>query len=147
MIPVFISQFSSFPVFIRNELNVSETESNWRFRKNVKTSLQNKKSYLMPPSRHGHFHPILILPVMMVELPQQHAIHMETSPQTKTSPVLCENQSFFFISKCFHHCVFLCYFLQYDAVFLIRFLDGCYQYIVFMDPVNGYSKSKLVVKE
>ena len=52
--------------------NVSETESNWRFRKNVKTCLQNKKSYLMPPSRHGHFHLILILPVKMVELHQQH---------------------------------------------------------------------------
>ena len=48
--------------------NVSETESNWRFRKNVKTCLQNKKLYLMPPSRHGHFHLILILPVKMVEL-------------------------------------------------------------------------------
>ena len=34
--------------------NVSETESNWRFRKIVKT-FQNKKAYLM------------------VELPQQHA--------------------------------------------------------------------------
>ena len=53
--------------------NVSETESNWRFRKNVKTFLQNKKSYLMPLSRHGHFHPILVLPVKIVELPQQHA--------------------------------------------------------------------------
>ena len=52
---------------------VSETECNWRFRKNVKTCLQNKKSYLMPPSRHGHFHLILILPVKMVELPQQNA--------------------------------------------------------------------------
>ena len=40
--------------------NVSETGSNWRFRKNVKTCLQNKKSYPMPLSRHGHFHPILI---------------------------------------------------------------------------------------
>ena len=35
--------------------NVSETESNWRFQKNVKTCLQNKKAYLM------------------VELLQQHA--------------------------------------------------------------------------
>ena len=26
--------------------NVSETESNWRFRKNVKTCLQNKKAWL-----------------------------------------------------------------------------------------------------
>ena len=48
--------------------NVNKTESNWGFQKNVKTGLQNKKSYLMPPSRHGHFHPILILPVKMIEL-------------------------------------------------------------------------------
>ena len=53
--------------------NVSETESNWHFRKNVKTCLQNKKLYLMPLSRHGHFHPILILHVKIVKLPQQHA--------------------------------------------------------------------------
>ena len=26
-------------------------------------------------------------------------------------------------------------------------LDGCYQYLVFIDPVNGYSKLKLIVKE
>ena len=55
------------------KLNVRETESNWRFQKNVKTCLQYKKSYLMLPSRHAHFNPILILPVKMVELPQQFA--------------------------------------------------------------------------
>ena len=54
--------------------NVSETESNWGFRKNVKACLQNKNLYLMPPSRHGHFLPILILPVKTIELTQQHAI-------------------------------------------------------------------------
>ena len=43
------------------------------FEKNVKTCLQNKKAYLMPPSRHGYFRSILILPVKMVELLQQHA--------------------------------------------------------------------------
>ena len=53
--------------------NVTETESNWRFRKNVKAYLPNKKLYLLPPSRHGHFYPISILPIKMVELPQQHA--------------------------------------------------------------------------
>ena len=35
--------------------------------------LQIKKSHLMPPSRHDHFHLILILPVKIVKLPQQHA--------------------------------------------------------------------------
>ena len=56
--------------------NANETESNWRFRKNVKTCLQNKKSYLIPPLllRHGHNHPISILPVKMVELPQQRSL-------------------------------------------------------------------------
>ena len=52
--------------------NVSETEIGV-FEKMPKTCLQIKKSYLMPPSRHDHFHPILILPVKIVELPQQHA--------------------------------------------------------------------------
>ena len=53
--------------------NVGETGSNWHFRKNVKTFLQNKKSYLMPLSKYGHFHPILILHVKKIKLPQQHA--------------------------------------------------------------------------
>ena len=53
--------------------NVSETGSNWHFRKNVKTCLQNKKLYLMLLSRHGHFHPILILHEKIAKLPQQHA--------------------------------------------------------------------------
>ena len=76
---------------------------------------------------------------------------LKTSPCMKTSPVLCENQSFSYyfemlppLSKVI---VFFCYFLQYDEVFLISLLDGCYHYLVFMDPVNGYSKSKLPVKE
>ena len=30
--------------------------------------------------------------------------------------------------------------------FLISLLDGCYHYLVSMDPVNDYSKSKLLVK-
>ena len=75
---------------------------------------------------------------------------LKTLPCTKTSPVSCENQSFFlsrnvanFIES---HFVFLCYFLQYEG-FFISFLDGCYHYLVFMDPVNGCSRSKLLVKE
>ena len=42
--------------------NVSETES----------KKQNKKAYVMPPSRHVYFHRILIFSLKMVELPQQH---------------------------------------------------------------------------
>ena len=53
--------------------NDSETENNRRFRKYVKTCLQNKKLYLMSPLRHGHFHLVLILPVKMVQLSQQYA--------------------------------------------------------------------------
>ena len=76
MIPVF-----TFVINFRNETecfssSYSETERkyrNWRFRKNVKACLQNKKLYLVPPSRHDHYHQILILPENMVELPQQHA--------------------------------------------------------------------------
>ena len=31
--------------------------------------------------------------------------------------------------------------------FLISLSDSCYHYLLFMDPVNSYSKSKLLVKE
>ena len=59
---------------------------------------------------------------------------LKTSPPcTKTSPVLCET-CLFFISKCGY--LFLCYFL------LNTLLVGCYHYLVFTDPINGYSKSK-----
>ena len=34
--------------------------------------------------------------------------------------------------------VCLCNFLQYNEVLLSSLLDGCYHYLVFMDPVNGY---------
>ena len=77
---------------------------------------------------------------------------LKTSPCTKTSPVSCENQSFFLLFRNVatfieSYCVFLCYFLQCNEVFLISLLDGCYHCLVFMDPVNGCSKSKLPVKE
>ena len=76
---------------------------------------------------------------------------LKTLPCTKTSPVLCEKKSFFLFRNVANfiesHCVFLSYFLQYDEVFFIDFLDSCYHYLVFMDPVNGCSKSKLPVKE
>ena len=38
---------------------------------------------------------------------------------------------------------FLCY-LLYDEELLI--LDGCYHYLVFMNPVNGYLMSRLPIK-
>ena len=38
-------------------------------------------------------------------------------------------------------------FLPYDKVLSIRQLVGRYYYIVFMVPVNAYSKSKLFVEE
>ena len=54
--------------------------------------------------------------------------------------VLCENQSLLLFQNVAtfieSHCVFLCYFLQYDEVLLICLLDDCYHYLVFMDPVN-----------
>ena len=126
-----------------------------------------------------YFHLILILPVKMVELPQQHANttdqwlqtlplptvaknsflnrvefldpSLKTWPCTKTSLVLCENQVFFWLfwNDAFieSHCVFLCYFLQCDEVFLISLLDSCYHYLVYMDPVNVCSKSNILVEE
>ena len=85
-------------------------------------------------------------------------LSLKISPLTKTSPVLCENQ-YFILKMCilkntskYGHLYrktvcFLCYFIQYEEVFLSRLLESCYHYLVFMDPVNGYSKSTLLVKE
>ena len=71
--------------------NVSETDSNWRFQKNVKTCLQNKKWYLKLPSRHGRFHPVLILPVKIVELPWQHASTTVHWLQTLPLPIVAKS--------------------------------------------------------
>ena len=52
--------------------NVSETESNWRFLQKCKNMSAKQEMYLMSHSRHDHFHPILILPVNLIKLLQQH---------------------------------------------------------------------------
>ena len=76
---------------------------------------------------------------------------LKTLPCMKTSPVSCENQSFLLFwnvaTLIESHCVFLCYFLQYAEVFLISLLNSYCHYLVFIDPVKGCSKSKLLVKE
>ena len=125
--------------------NVSETEIGV-FEKNRKTCLQKKKVYLMTHSRRGHFHPILILPVKMADLPQQHSntvhwlqalpllivaksfilniaefvdLSLKTSPCMKTSPVSCENQ-FFFLLLLFQN---VATFIKRSCVFLCYFLQ------------------------
>ena len=66
-------------------------------------------------------------------------------PCTETSPVLCENQSFFSLFEMWSSLLivilFFSYFLPYDEVLS----DICYHYLVFMDLVSGYSKSDLAV--
>ena len=87
-----------------------------------------------------------------LKYPEFLDLFLKTLPCIKASPVLYENQSFLLLvcnvaTFIEGHCVFVCYFLQYDEVLLICLLDGCYHYLVFMDLVNGCSKSKLLVKE
>ena len=88
VIPAFI-----FVINFEMKQNVSETKGIWHFRKNVKTCLQHKKSYLMPPSRHDHFHPVLILPVKssVLNVVQFLDPSLKTSPCINTSPVPCDN--------------------------------------------------------
>ena len=139
------------------------------FKRNVKICQQNKKMYLMPHSRHDHFHPILILPINLVQLLKQHentshwllALPLPIVAKSfilKTSVFenfvmylnqsgLCENQSFFLLFQnamtfTKNHQVFLCYFLQHDEVFLISLFDSCYHYLVFMDPVSDIVQSQ-----
>ena len=138
---------------------------------------QNKKLYLMLLSRHDHFHPILnfackdsqiiagtckyfcslVLNPTITKLqraPSQMFLDLSLKilPCTKTSLFSCKNQSFILLFQNVttfikSHCVFLCYFLQYGEVFLISLLDGCYHYLVFVDPVNRCSEPKLLVKD
>ena len=66
--------------------------------------------------------------------------------------VLCEKPVFFLIiSKCCHlYRKSLCFSLLLFTVWSSisdQLLDVCYHYLVFMDPVNGCSKPKLLVKE
>ena len=79
---------------------------NSRFRKN-KTCLQKKKGYLRPPSRHGHFHSILILLEKMVELPQQHA-----------NPLVVNTSDEALSNTCYH-----CQLLQRAHLNMAEFLD------------------------
>ena len=66
-------------------------------------------------------------------------LSLKTSPWTETSPISCENQSFFLL---FRNVVAFIksryYFLAYDEVRLCSLLDVCYHYLVIMDPVNSY---------
>ena len=124
----------------------------------------------MPRLRHGYSHPILVLPVKMVELPQQHVNTTVPWLQTLPLPILANSSilnvagiclwkrrharkpvffSYYFeiLPPLLTVIVFFCYFLQYDDVFLIDLLDGCYHYLVLRDPVNDYSNSELLVKE
>ena len=62
----------------------------------------------------------------------------------------CENWFFSIILKCgniYQKSLCLSVIFQSDKVFLTSLLDSCYHWLVFVDPVSGYSKSKLLLKE
>ena len=109
--------------------NVSKTGSNRRFRKNVKTCLQNKKVYLIPAFKAWPFSsdfnfaskddrvtavtckhcPLVVSPIVtncckssILNMAKFLDPSLKTSPCTKTSPVSCKNQSFFIILKYCH---------------------------------------------
>ena len=70
-------------------------------------------------------------------------LSLKTLPCKKTSPVFCKNQSFFLLFRNVTTFIkSLYYFLLYGEVLLRSLSDICYHYLVFMDPVSGYSKSK-----
>ena len=72
---------------------------------------------------------------------------LKTSPYTKTSQVSCENQSFFLLFRNVaifieNHCVFLCYFLEYDVFQMVATtsLFLWIQSMVFQSQVNFIKK-------
>ena len=94
---------------------------------------------------------LIVAKSSIVNLAEFLDLSLKTLPCTKTSLTSCESQYFFLILKfCYLFqklLCFICSFLQYDEVFLISLLDGCYHYPLSVDPVNGCSQSKLLVKE
>ena len=156
--------------------NVFETEGNRYFWKNVKSCLQKKESVSRATCKAWSFSSDFNFACKdgrataatckycpLVVRPSDEAFSTVTNycncwvsgsafeNITKTNPVSCDPVFFLlfrnvatFIES---HCVFLCCFLQYDEVFSSNLLGGCYHYLVFMDPVNCYSNSKLFVKE
>ena len=145
--------------------NISKTGRNQSFRKNVKTCLQNKKTLsdvafkTWPFSSDFNFacndgrvtaetckyYCLKVLPLPTVA--RISVLNMAGVPKSVFENIrhvqklvqflLFRNVATFIES----HCVSLCYFLQYDQVFLISILQGCYHYLVFMDPGSGCSKS------
>ena len=156
--------------------NVSETKSNWYFQKKCKSMSTKQESVsdttfkawpfsssFNLASKHGgvntatcQYFPLVVGPTItncckrtILNIGKFLDPSLKTLACMKTSPVLCENQSFFYYFKMWLPLLkvikFFCFLLQHDEVFLISLLDGCYHYLVFMDPINDCSKSKLPV--
>ena len=96
-----------------------------------------------------YYCPLVVNPTFTNSCKQLHLkcgrdLSLKMSPCTKTSLF-----SYYFeiLPPLLKVTVFFCYFVQYDDVFLIDLLDGCYHYLVLRDPVNDYSNSELLVKE
>ena len=119
--------------------NVSETESNWHFRKNVKTSTTWEtasdpafkawsfssnfnfacKDGWVATATCKYYFPLVVSPETSISNVAEFLDpSLKTSPCTKTSPVSCENKSSFLLFRNVatfieNHCVLLCYLLQY----------------------------------
>ena len=75
-------------------------------------------------------------------------LSLKTSPCTESCPVTCESHSFFLLFRIVVAFIKnLYYFSPYDEVLLCSLFDIYCHYLVFMESVNGYSRSKLLVKE
>ena len=108
---------------------------------------KNLVAYQMKP-----FYNFLPLPIVgkssILNVAEFPDLSWKTSECTETSPVSCENQSFFLLFRNVVAVVkSLHYFLPYDEELVCSLSDVCFHYFVFIDPVNGYSRSKLLVKQ
>ena len=133
--------------------NVSETESNWHFRKNVKTSttwetasdpafkawsFSSNFNFACKDGRVAtatckYYFPWAVSPETSISNVAEFLdLSLKTSPCTKTSPVSCEKQSFsllFWNLATFieGQCVFLLLLTVWWSI-LISLLEGCYHY-------------------
>ena len=107
---------------------------------------------------YKHYYPLVVNPTITNFCKELHVVCVRVPRSIFENVAIHEDLScfvwkpvfFLIISKCCHvYRESSCFSLLFFTVwwFLISLLDGCYHYFVFMDPVNGYSKSELLVKK
>ena len=89
-----------------------------------------------------HYCPLVVNPTITNWCKDLHLEYGRVRRSVFEKVAMHKNKSFFLLFEMLPPLskviVFLCYFLQYDEIFLIRLLECCYHYLICLDPVNQW---------